>query len=205
MRREKVRMLGLQAQDAAARGDLAEAARVLDLALAEFDPRRAPKVTAALDRLHLLRAKTAVDAGQAFVLPDRWTLPLPVEPDPARAPRSGRRQRPRPRKGAGADAARVKPRARRSVSNGRDISLVPETSWEEPTSRQSRMQVPTRGGPAPVSRSVGDNKTARARGRRALRPADLPGLAGRWLGVRPPAKVETVVSAGAMETDRHRH
>lgn len=194
--REKIRVLGLQAQHAATRGDLTEAARVLDLALAEFDPHRSPNVTRALDRLHLLRAKTAVAAGQTFVLPDRWAIPLAPTPD--RTPRSEPRSR--PRKSPRADAASVEPQARR---NRRGTSPVPKTLRKEPTSHQPR--TPARSAPTPIDRSVDDSKTASTRGRRTLHPADLPGLAGRWLGIRPPTKVKSVVSAGAMETDRHRH
>ena len=79
MNREKVRVLGLRARDAAECGDFTEAARVLDLALAEFNPRRSPTATRALDRLQLLRAKAAVSKGQTFVLPERWSVPLPDE------------------------------------------------------------------------------------------------------------------------------
>lgn len=181
MNREKVRVLGLRARDAAECGDFTEAARVLDLALAEFNPRRSPTATRALDRLQLLRAKAAVSKGQTFVLPERWSVPLPDE------------QRPRPRKGV--DAAGVQSRPRR-----RGASPASEASGAEPAGGRSWPRVPLRR----ASRPVG-SKTVRVRGRRELPPADLPGLAGGWLGARPPTKVNSVVSAGAMETDRHRH
>ena len=103
MRREEARALVIQAQDAAARGDTAQAADLLGQAFAMLAPQGGVSINTVLARAYLLQAKAALEKGGPIGLPDHWDQLLGVprpSPQPQqqdrRSRRHGKDRRPEP-------------------------------------------------------------------------------------------------------------